>query len=165
MVEFKIVLGDPKTGKSVQKTITEQDAKKFIGKKIGDSIKGEEIGAVGYEFIITGGSDYCGFPMRKGINGDRKKILAISSVGIKKGRKGMKQRKNVCGDTINNKITQINLKITKYGKKPLDEAPANEGDESGEEGSDKKEVSEGKDSKKPEEKPKAEDKDKKEDKS
>ena len=31
-------------------------------------------GIDGYEFLITGGTDYCGFPMRRGILGIRKKI-------------------------------------------------------------------------------------------
>ena len=34
----------------------------------------------------------------------------------------MKKRKTVCGDTINEKITQVNLKITKQGKAKLFEA-------------------------------------------
>lgn len=131
MVEFKLVIGDPKSGKSIQKTISENSAKNFIGLKIGDSIKGETIDLTGYEFEITGGSDYCGFPMRRGIPGSRKKILIQGGVGFKGGRKGMFKRKTVCGDIINDKISQINLKVTKHGKKALDEAPAEENKEGG----------------------------------
>ena len=63
MVEFKLTIGDPKTGKCVQKTVSENAAKAFIGLKIGDTVKGEAIDLTGYEFLITGGSDFCGFPM------------------------------------------------------------------------------------------------------
>jgi len=43
----------------------------------------------------------------------------MKGVGFSGGRKGMKKRKTVCGETITEKITQINLKITKYGKEKL----------------------------------------------
>lgn len=121
MVEFKIVIADPKTGKCIQKTAAEDSAKGFMGLKIGDSVKGELLDLTGYEFEITGGSDSCGFPMRRGISGPRKRILLKKGVGFKGGRKGMLVRKTVCGDHIHDKVSQINLKITKYGKKSLDE--------------------------------------------
>lgn len=117
MVEFRLVIADPKTGKCIQKTAT--DAKNLIGLRIGDTIKGETINLQGYEFMITGGSDYCGFPMKKGIISQRKRILTEKGVGFRGGRKGMKRRKTVCGEKIDEKVTQINLKITKYGNKPL----------------------------------------------
>ena len=126
MVEFKLTIGDPKTGKCVQKTVSENAAKAFIGLKIGDTVKGESIDLTGYEFLITGGSDFCGFPMRKGIIGARKRILAKGGVGLRKYR-GIKIRKTVCGETINDKISQINLKVLKQGKAPL-AAEAKEGE-------------------------------------
>lgn len=117
MVEFKVVISDPKTGLSVQKEVKEPAAKAFLGLKIGDTIKGEVIDMQGYEFEITGGSDFCGFPMRKDVVGvGRKKILAYSGVGVKKGEKGMLQRKTVCGNTVHAKIAQINLKAAKVGQ-------------------------------------------------
>jgi len=119
MVEFKLVIANPKTGKCVQKTVTDKAAKSFIGLKIGDVVKGETIDMSGYEFIITGGSDFCGFPMRKGIFGARKAILAGRGIGVKNVAKGTKIRKTVCGDIIHEKIVQINLKIAKYGKAEL----------------------------------------------
>jgi small subunit ribosomal protein S6e len=121
MVEFKLTIADGKSGKCTQKTISETSAKNLIGQKIGQSIKGELIDLQEYEFMITGGSDKCGFPMRKGIQTPRKRILIEGGVGFKNKRKGMRKRKTVCGETINEKISQINLKITKYGSKPLSE--------------------------------------------
>lgn len=119
MVNFKVVIGT-KEGKCVQKDIQEPEAKTFLGKKIGDTISGDHIGLAGYEFMVMGGSDYCGFPMRKDVEGfARKRILAISGVGLKQKAKGIRQRKTVCGNTIHPKIVQVNLKITKEGKEPI----------------------------------------------
>lgn len=129
MVEFKLVIGDPKTGKCIQKTIADQATKSLVGLKVGETLKGELIDMAGYEFLITGGSDYCGIPMRKGISGDRKNILIEKSVGFRSSRRGMKKRKNVCGEMINDKTSQINLKITKYGAKKIDEGAKEEGKE------------------------------------
>jgi small subunit ribosomal protein S6e len=116
MVEFKVVISDPATGLTVQKEVKEPASKTFLGLKIGDMVKGEVIELQGYEFQICGGSDFCGFPMRKDVVGiSRKKILAYEGVGVRKQEKGMLQRKTVCGNTIHAKIAQINLKATKLG--------------------------------------------------
>ena len=64
MAEFKIVISDPKKGKSLQRELKDDAAKGLVGKKIGDTFKGELIDLPGYEFKITGGSDKAGFPMR-----------------------------------------------------------------------------------------------------
>ena len=126
MAEFKLVIGDPKTKKSFQKVVSADNSKSFLGKKIGDKFKGESIDMAGYEFEITGGSDYCGFPMRKDVPGIlRKRILAVSGIGLKEGRKGMRQRKSVAGNTIYERTAQINVKVLKEGKAPL-EAPVAE---------------------------------------
>ncbi|MFC1728521.1 30S ribosomal protein S6e [Nanoarchaeota archaeon] len=120
MVEFKLVISDPKSGKSVQKEAKEDTAKRFLGAKLGEIIKGEVIDLAGYEFEITGGSDDSGFPMRKDIPGaGRAQILSTSTVGLKIRRKGMRKRKTVVGNTISSKTAQINLKVTKQGKAPL----------------------------------------------
>jgi small subunit ribosomal protein S6e len=121
MVEFKLTIADPKTGKCYQKAVADPNSKNMLGKKIGDNISGEEIGFAGYEFLITGGSDFCGFPMRKGIGSSRKRILAVKSVGFRGGRKGERKRITVCGERIHEQISQINLKILKEGKEKLGE--------------------------------------------
>ena len=137
MATFKLVLGT-KDGRSHKKDVAEDAAEQFIGKKIGDTITGEMIGLDGYEFLITGGSDYCGFPMRRDVQGPaRRRILAISGVGLKKKEKGLRQRKTVAGNTIHAKTAQINLKVVKQGTQPLggaagaqaaQEEPAKEGE-------------------------------------
>jgi len=123
MPEFKFNIGDPKTSRCKQVALTAEQSAFLIGKKIGDKISGESLGFPGYEFEITGGSDYCGFPMKKGVSGTRKKILIGKGVGIRKTKKGTKFRKTVCGETIHDKIVQVNVKIIKYGPKPIIEEP------------------------------------------
>ena len=119
MPGVKAVIG-LKDGKSVQKEIAEADAKHLIGKKLGDTVKGELFGLTGYEFMITGGSDYCGFPMRKDVPGfARRRILTGDGVGVSVPEKGIRIRKTVCGNTIHPKISQVNLKVTKEGKEPI----------------------------------------------
>jgi len=127
MTDFRLVISNPKTGISVQKELKDPASKKLIGMKISDKVKGELIDMTGYEFEITGGSDNCGFPMRKDVSGSaRKRILAVSGIGIKSKIAGMKTRKSVCGNTIHAKIVQINLKVIKEGKEPI-VAPKKEG--------------------------------------
>lgn len=130
MVDFKIVISDPRTGKTSQKEVKDDDARKFMGLKIGDKLKGDFLNIGNVEIEITGGSDYCGFPMRKDVLGvGRKRILAISGVGVRKKEKGIKKRKTVCGNTIHAKISQINVKVlsgkpAKVKKEKKEEKPA-----------------------------------------
>jgi len=113
---IKLVISDPKSGLSIQKEANDDASKGFMGLKIGDTVKGEIVDLHGYEFALMGGSDYCGFPMRKDVAGvGRKKILAYRGTGIRKAMKGIIQRKTVCGNTVHSKISQINLKVTKMG--------------------------------------------------
>ena len=119
MASFKLNIADAKTGKCYKKEVKDQQASPFIGLKISESIKGEGFDMPGYEFVLTGGSDYCGFPMRRGILGTRKKISLLGGVGFKGVAKGIKKRKTVCGHKVNGQIVQINLKVTKQGSKGL----------------------------------------------
>jgi len=121
MTDLRIVISDPKTGKSVQRELKEDAVKPFHGLKLGQKIKGELLELTGYEFTLTGGSDASGFPMRKDIEGTAKKaILAAGGVGLrKKMRHGMRIRKTVAGNTVGPQTSQINLKIEKAGKEDL----------------------------------------------
>ena len=122
MASFKLSISDPKTGKTFQKEVKDQQASPFIGLKIGEAVKGELIDLAGYELQITGGSDYCGFPMRKGILGIRKRVVLGGGVGIRHVHKTLKKRKTVCGHKINENIVQINMKVAKEGSKKLADA-------------------------------------------
>lgn len=126
---IKIVIADVKAGKSLQKEL--EDSKFLMGKKIGETFKGESIDLAGYEFEITGGSDASGFPMRKDVDKTgRFKVLATQGVGVKKKRHGQKIRKNVAGGIIGVKTAQLNVKTLKYGPTSLfEESKAEEAKE------------------------------------
>lgn len=121
-MDIKLTISDSKTGKSYKRELKGQDSKVLIGKKIGDIVKGDNIGFSGYEFQLTGGSDDCGFPMRRDVEGiTRRKIYTVKSKGIRIGEKGIKVRKTVAGNTIGVKTSQVNLKIVKEGKEKFAE--------------------------------------------
>ncbi len=114
---FKLTINDIKAKKSYKKEV-ESDI--FLNKKIGEKVSGDDFGFKGYEFIITGGSDKQGFPMRPDVQGiGRKRPLVVSGTGVKNKVKGMQQRKTMHGNIIDELISQINLKVEKYGKDPL----------------------------------------------
>ena len=119
MATFKLCISDPQSGKTYQKEIKDAAAKPFIGMNIGENISGNNVELEGYELQITGGSDYCGFPMRSGILGARKKLVVYGGTGFRGDAKGIKRKKTVCGHKIHDKISQINLKVTKQGAKKL----------------------------------------------
>ena len=115
-------INDPETGKTFKAQITEAQAKTLVGVKIGDTVDGKLLGFAGYEFIITGGSDKDGTPMRPdGHGGARKLVLLSSGPGFKPKRKGERRRKRVRGNMITEDIAQLNMKIAKRGKKTLEE--------------------------------------------
>ncbi|MBN1792659.1 30S ribosomal protein S6e [Candidatus Woesearchaeota archaeon] len=119
-MEIKVNIGDPKSGKTAKLVLANEQTKPLLNKRIGDTLKGDELGYEGYEFQIMGGSDYCGFPMRKDVDGVmRKKILIVGGLGLRKNTKGRKVRKNVAGNTVYENTAQVNLKVLKAGQKPL----------------------------------------------
>jgi small subunit ribosomal protein S6e len=119
MPDYKIVFG-LKDGRSVQKEIKEPESRILAGKKVGDTVKGEEIGFSGYEFKITGGSDNAGFPMRWDAEGTmRRKMLAVQGIGLKKKANGIRTRKTITGNTVGAQTAQINMKVMVEGKEAL----------------------------------------------
>ncbi len=119
MAELKVVIGDPKTGKSYQKVLEDNS---FTNKKVGDSINGSDIGLAGFELKITGGSDKSGCPIRFDMPGfGKKKALLNSGPCIKNKIKGLRIRKTVVGNVINSDIVQLNTIVTGYGSKSLEE--------------------------------------------
>jgi small subunit ribosomal protein S6e len=127
MAEFKVVIADPKTGKCYKHEVKGPEATRLVGMKIGEKLAGEAVGFPGYELEITGGSDYCGFPMRKDLNeSGRRRIYTVRSQGVRNAFKGERVRKSVAGNTIYAKTAQINMKVLKYGAKPLSDDKAAE---------------------------------------
>lgn len=118
-METKVVISDPKTGKSYSKTLSADEALTLTGKKLGEEIDLSFIGMDGYSGSVTGGSYQTGTPMRKEIDGiGLKKIMIKNGVG---NRQGLRRRKSVAGNTVSQFTSQINLQINKYGQKPLEE--------------------------------------------
>ena len=122
MAKFSLNINDPKAGKSYKKEIEGKSTDIFKGKKLKDSLEGNTLGFKGYQFTITGGSDKQGFPMRFDLEiQGRKKILLVSGTGAKKKDQGIKQRKTMRGNTLSDQISQINLKVSNYGQKSVEE--------------------------------------------
>lgn len=115
---FKLVISDPKSKKSWQKEVSGEG---ILGRKVGQSIDGAAAGLAGYELKITGGSDKDGFPMRKDIAGPgRKRVLISGAPGFHPKMEGGRKRKSVRGNTVSEDTAQVNSKVTKYGKEPLE---------------------------------------------
>jgi len=151
MAGFKINIADPKAGKCYKTEVKDAQAAPFMGLNIGEKIEGSKLGIDGYEFQITGGTDFCGFPMRRGILGVRKRITIYQGTGFKGGFSGMKKRKTVCGHKINETISAVNLKVLKEGTKKLSDMFGKK-----EEGKEEVKEKPKKEEKKPEAKPKEE---------
>ena len=121
MVEFKVTINDTKNGKSHQVQISGHHANSLIGKKIGDEVDGIFISLPGYKLQVTGGTDKNGFAMRRDLPGiSRRRLLLSKSSGFKPKEKGLREKKSVRGNTVNQDIVQINMKVTKHSSKPID---------------------------------------------
>lgn len=121
MVEFKVVVNDIKNGKSYQVSVSGHHANSLIGKKIGDEVDGIFILLPGYKLKVTGGTDKNGFAMRSDFPGvGRRRILLSKSQGFRPKESGLRKKKSVKGNTINQDIVQINMKVTKYSSKPIE---------------------------------------------
>jgi small subunit ribosomal protein S6e len=122
MVEFKVVVNDIKTGKSYNIPVSGHHANSLIGKKINDEVDGIFVSLPGYKLQITGGTDKDGFPMRHDIPGStRRRLLLSKGLGYKPTERGKRKKKSVRGNTINQEIVQVNMKVMKPGAKPIDE--------------------------------------------
>ena len=120
MTDFRILVGDPKSGKTFQKVLTQEESRKLFGKKVGEHFRGELFGLTGYELKITGGTDSDGFPMRAEVEGSaRKRILLASGPGFKPKRKGLRRRKMIRGKLVGPDIAQLNTKVIKHGSADL----------------------------------------------
>jgi len=121
MVEFKVTINDTKNGKSHQVQVSGHHANSLIGKKIGDEVDGIFISLPGYKLQVTGGTDKNGFAMRRDLPGmSRRRLLLSKSSGFKPKEKGLRKKKSIRGNTVNQDIVQINMKVTKHSSKPID---------------------------------------------
>ncbi|MFH1420605.1 MAG: S6e family ribosomal protein [Candidatus Aenigmatarchaeota archaeon] len=131
MAVFKFVVG-AKDGRAVQIEKDQNTCASLLSKAISEDFSGDIIGLNGYILEITGGSDKDGFPMRKDIEGVmRKKFVLVKGVGFsgrkRRGKKqvvkiqGLRKKRTLRGNVINQEIVQINCKVKKQGEKSLNE--------------------------------------------
>ncbi|HLC77946.1 MAG TPA: S6e family ribosomal protein [Candidatus Nanoarchaeia archaeon] len=130
---FKINISN-KEGKTYK---LELESEELMGKEIKDKIEGKDLNAdlEGYELEIAGASDKAGIPALDIVEGiGLKRVLLGYGKGMhkrskKEGKrkrsnptpKGLRRRKTIRGKVISPDIVQINMKVTKVGKKPLSE--------------------------------------------
>lgn len=118
MAKFKIIVGNPETGKSQSVEVEGARAVPLIGRKLGEVVDGSVVGMGGHKLKITGGSDKDGFPMRPNVHGGvRARVVLSEGVGFHPSRKGERRRKTLRGNVITEEIVQINMKIVEKPKK------------------------------------------------
>jgi small subunit ribosomal protein S6e len=123
---IKVNISDPETGKTYKLELNELGF--LLGKKIGYEFDGsllkEEL--KGYKLKIKGGSDNAGFPMHPGVHGvGRKQLLLSDGPGYRPRHHeryhGIRRKKTVHGNTIDDLIVQVNCVVMEKGEKPLEE--------------------------------------------
>lgn len=120
MVDFKVVLSDPATGKAYNIDATGGAAGSLMGKHIGDEIDGTALGFEGFKLKVTGASDRNGTPARKSLPiAGRRKLLVSGGVGFHPKLDGERRRKMVRGSEITADFVQINTVVSKEGGKAL----------------------------------------------
>jgi small subunit ribosomal protein S6e len=109
MAQFKVVVSDPKTGKSEVMEAKDSTAQLFVGKKVGEVVDLNVVGQ-NMKVKITGGSDKAGFPMRRDVLGSGKRyVLMTEGTGFRHSVEGEKRRKLVRGGTVTEEIYQLNV--------------------------------------------------------
>jgi small subunit ribosomal protein S6e len=122
MVEFKVVVSDPKTGRAYNVDASGGAAGAIVGKRIGDELEAGSLGLAGYKILITGASDRTGITAKKGLPGaGRKKLLLAGGIGFHPTMDGERRRKTIRASEITQDFVQINTRVTTYGEKSLEE--------------------------------------------
>ena len=122
MPKFKVIVSDPKTGKSQVIELEGSNAQPLVGKKIREEIDGSIVTIPNARLLITGGSDKDGIPMRPDVQGGAKiKTILSSGQGFHPKEKGQRRRKLIRGNVITDETYQINLKILDKASPPKKE--------------------------------------------
>ncbi|AGI84867.1 SSU ribosomal protein S6e [Candidatus Methanomethylophilus alvi Mx1201] len=130
MADFKAIVNDVKTGKSYNVAVSGHHANSLDGKNIGEIVDGIFVGLPGYKLKITGGSDKTGTPMRADLPGKKRvKLLLSDGLGFHERYPGERKRVAARGSTISSETVQINMAVTEYGPKPIEELLAGDGEE------------------------------------
>ena len=121
MADFQVIVGDD-DGATYSFEVDGQDANRFIGRSIGETVDGDAVGLTGHEIEITGGSDTAGRPMHEGVSGSRTKaILSTGGVGFEPTVEGERKRITVRGAEVSEDTRQINGKIASHGEQSIEE--------------------------------------------
>lgn len=116
MVDFKVVLSDPRTGQSYRIEASGGAAGALMGKRIGEVVDGDPFGLKGYAIQITGATDRTGVPARRDLPGSgRRRLLLSRGVGFNPTHEGERRRKSIRGNEISSDMVQINAKVAEYG--------------------------------------------------
>ncbi|PSQ13580.1 30S ribosomal protein S6e [Halobacteriales archaeon QS_8_69_73] len=131
MADFQVVVGDPGDGATHSFDVGGQDANRFVGRSIGETVDGSAVGLSGYELEVTGGSDTSGRPMREDVDGSgTAAVLLEGGVGFEPTVDGERKRVTVRGAEISDETRQINAKIVARGEESVEDLL---GDENGDE--------------------------------
>ncbi len=118
MADFQVIVGDDGATHSFE--VDGQDANRFIGRSIGETVDGDAVGLPGYELEITGGSDRAGRPMHGDISGAQTaQILSTGGVGYKPTVKGERKRITIRGAEVSEETRQINTKVVTRGEQSV----------------------------------------------
>ena len=122
MVDLKVVVSDPKTGRAYNVDASGGAAGAIVGKRIGD-----EFDAGSHRACRIQDQDHrcirrTGTTAKKGIPGaGRRKLLLAGGIGFHPVMDGERRRKTVRASEITQDFVQINALVTTYGEKTLDE--------------------------------------------
>jgi len=134
MATFEVSIADTDDGATYQRTVDEQDANRFIGKSIGETVDGEAVGLPGYTLSITGGSDDAGRPMRADIDGtETAEVLLDGGVGFNPTRDGERKRVTVRGGEVSEATAQVNVAVEAAGEESIEDIYADEDSEDADE--------------------------------
>ncbi len=129
MADFQVIVGDD-DGTTYSFEVDGQDANRFIGRSIGETVDGDAVDLPGYEVEITGGSDRAGRPMHSEISGsETTAILSTGGVGFDPTVEGERKRITVRGAEVSEDTRQINVKITTRGEQSIDDLLENDDEE------------------------------------
>ena len=130
MADFQVVVGDPDEGTTHSFDVDGQDANRFMGCSIGETVEGGAVGLSGYELEVTGGSDTAGRPMREDVSGTgTAAVLLEGGVGFEPTVDGERKRVTVRGAEISDETRQINAKIVTRGDESVEDLLGGDGDE------------------------------------
>ena len=130
MANFQVVVADPDSGATYQRDVDGQDANRFIGKEIGQTVGGDAVDLDGYEVEIRGGSDNAGRPMRDDVNGPAlKEVMLEGGTGYNPKRDGERKRVTVRGKEVSDDIAQLNVSISEHGEESVEDLLGESDDE------------------------------------